>query len=276
MFTSSVLAVALAGAAMAVTPPGFEPSSNKDLAVAFDGKLALNGAVVSKAECASAPTVGTAEKMEGKYTIMMVDSDIPPAQVGGPTSELLHWMQTDLQSADTATNIGGMQVFELVNAGNTTAFASYLSPNPPNKAPLSHRYTQMLLNTTTLQTSGNMSILQMFASSRQMFDAAKVVKMAGLEVLAANSFNVTAGANGGNSSSAGATTGPSKSGAATATATATGAGTGTGTGKMNATSTSTGAIGSSTTKSTGAANLAQGGSTFIAGLGAFAAAVILF
>jgi len=49
MFTSSVLAVALAGAAMAVTPPDFEPSSNKDLAVAFNGNLAMNGMVVSKA-----------------------------------------------------------------------------------------------------------------------------------------------------------------------------------------------------------------------------------
>lgn len=208
---------------------------------------------------------------------MMVDSDIPSAQAGDPTSEILHWMQTDLKSADTATTIDGMQVYELVNANNTAAYASYLSPSPPNKAPLSHRYTQMLLNTTTLQASGDMSMLQKFACSRTIFDAAQVVELIGLEVLAANWFNVTAGAaaNSGNSTSANATTGASGTGAATAASTGTGSTSGNSTGSTNGTSSnSNGTMSGSTPKSTGAAGSVQAGSAFIACLGAFAAAII--
>lgn len=43
MFSSSIVAVALAGAAIAITPPGFQPSSTKDMTVAFGNVLAING-----------------------------------------------------------------------------------------------------------------------------------------------------------------------------------------------------------------------------------------
>lgn len=49
MLFEYVIAVALAGAATAATPPGFQPSSNADLIVAFGNTLALNGKMMTKA-----------------------------------------------------------------------------------------------------------------------------------------------------------------------------------------------------------------------------------
>lgn len=192
---------------------------------------------------------------------MMVDPDIPPQTVGGPTTELLHWMQAGLVSANTTTTIGGVKVFELINPGNTSALASYIQPSPPNKAPLSHRYTQMLLNTTG--NSSVLSTLSKFAATRQNFSAVNVVQSAGLTVLAGNSFNVTAATN----TTAGGATNASTS-TVTQTSTLAGGASATATGKSNATTTS------GTPKSTGGAVLGQsaGSGAVIAGLGAFAAA----
>lgn len=141
-------------------------------------------------ETQSAPKVGTAERLTGTYAIMMVDPDIPPRTEGGATSELLHWMQTDLVSANMTTTIGGMKVFELTNPSNVAAVASYIGPSPPNKSPQSHRYTQLLLRTDT-NTSVSQSLAR-FGMTRANFSAANVVKSVGLNVLAGNSFNVTA------------------------------------------------------------------------------------
>jgi len=118
---------------------------------------------------------------------MMVDPDLPPSP--GSTNELLHWMQTGLTSANTSTTIRGFQVFELVNTGNESALASYIKPSPPNEAPHTHRYTQMLLNITG--NGSALNALKGFSSSRTNFSAANVVKSAGLTILAGNSFNVT-------------------------------------------------------------------------------------
>lgn len=49
MLSKSLLAVAFAGAATAVTPSGFQPVSNSDLIVAFGNTLALNGKSMTKA-----------------------------------------------------------------------------------------------------------------------------------------------------------------------------------------------------------------------------------
>lgn len=187
MLSNIIAAVALAGAAIAFTPPGFQPASTNNLTVAFGNVLAVNGKDIPKADTAKAPTVGTTQKLFGTYAIMMVDPDIPAS--AGSTNELLHWMQAGLTSANTTTTVAGVQVFELVNVGNTTALASYIQPSPPNRAPLSHRYTQMLLNTTG--NSSIVSTLASFAQTRQNFSAVNVVKAAGLTVLAGNSFNVT-------------------------------------------------------------------------------------
>lgn len=136
---------------------------------------------------AAPPTLGTAEKLSGSYTIMMVDPDVPSGP-GTQTSELLHWLQSDLVSASTTTTIGGQTVYELVNPSNISAIASYIQPSPPQKNPLSHRYVQMLLNTTDETSKAS---LAKFGATRTMFNATNVVAQSGLKVLFGNSFNVT-------------------------------------------------------------------------------------
>jgi hypothetical protein len=120
---------------------------------------------------------------------MMVDPDIPPAVVGGSTSELLHWMQGGFVSASTATTVGGVQIFELINPTNQTAFASYFGPSPPAKAPTTHRYTQLLLNTTG--NANALTSLSKSAAVRTNFSAVNVVMSSGAILVAGNSFNVT-------------------------------------------------------------------------------------
>jgi len=129
----------------------------------------------------------------------MIDLDIPtnsPPQ----TSTLLHWLQTGLTSAETATMLntttrgkgGATQAFILQNKGNTAALAPYIGPSPPARIPLSHRYTQILVNHTGLSTE-SVGALQMAAATRQGFNAMQVLMQAGLmdKVVAGNFFNVT-------------------------------------------------------------------------------------
>lgn len=228
-----------------------------------------------EAATANAPTLGTSQRLFGTYTVMMVDPDIPPATAGGATSELLHWMQSNLVSSNTSTMIGGVQAFEMVIQGNTTPVASYIQPSPPDKAPNTHRYTQLLLNTTSV--GGNttaLSILMTAGKTRTNFSAVNVVKAAGVSIVAGNSFNVTNGTNTGLvQSNITKTTSVAGAGAASATG-AVGTGTGTGTqagSAANASSVTTGAP-----KATGGVGELKGGNAaFIAGLGALAAAVAM-
>ena len=49
MLYETLITVALAGAAVAFTPAGFEPASKKNLTVAFGNTLAVNGVDIPKA-----------------------------------------------------------------------------------------------------------------------------------------------------------------------------------------------------------------------------------
>jgi hypothetical protein len=49
MLSNTILPFALAGAAIAFTPPGFEPASKQNLTVAFGNTLAVNGKEIQKA-----------------------------------------------------------------------------------------------------------------------------------------------------------------------------------------------------------------------------------
>lgn len=203
---SSFFAVALAGGASAFTPPGFEPASSQNLIVAYDSKLAVNGIQMLRAgdvipltvqkldtngipDTASAPILGTTTKLTGTYTVMMVDPDIPSSKGGDSTSQFLHWMQSGLTSANTTTTIGGQKIYQLTNEKDTPAFATYLQPNPPNIAPTTHRYTELLFNTTNMNMS--LATLQMAGKNRGNFNAADVAKSAKLKVIMGNSFNVS-------------------------------------------------------------------------------------
>lgn len=124
----------------------------------------------------------------------MIDLDIPtnsPPQ----TNTLLHWMQTDLTPATAATALnssaGNANAFAL-QTGQTAAFATYLQPNPPARVPLSHRYTQILVDTTGVQQTA-LDSLKSAAQNRQGFKAQEVLTAAGLQnkVVAGNFYNVT-------------------------------------------------------------------------------------
>ncbi|KAK6584702.1 hypothetical protein PZA11_002926 [Diplocarpon coronariae] len=200
MLFTSLIHVALAGAATAITPSGFAPASNVDLIVAFGNTLALNGKSMTKEDGASTHPRDHAaldrhlHRHDGR-------SRYPPQTPGGPTGELLHWMQQDFTSSPTSTTIGGMQVFVLRSAANATAPAPYFGPSPPNKAPNTHRYTQLLLDTTG--NAAGADSLQKAGATRTNFNAVNVVSLAGVKVVAGNSFDVTNGTAG-----AAAATGP--------------------------------------------------------------------
>lgn len=203
---------------------------------------------------------------------MMVDPDIPPANAGGATSELLHWMQSGLVSANTTTTIGGQKVFALINPTNTTPIASYIGPSPPNKSPTTHRYTQMLLNTTG--NSSALASLTKAGATRGNFSATNVVKNAGLNVLFGNSFDVSAtnttASSGGIGSNSTSSSGGTKASASTTVRTTTVPGA-TATGKANGNGTS-----AAPAKSTGGvAGRERGDGAILAGLGAMAAAIII-
>lgn len=147
---------------------------------------------------------------------MMIDLDIPTNDTGS-TSTLLHWMQTGLTPATTATPLnmtsGGESVFLLENTANTPALAPYFGPSPPARVPLSHRYTQILVDTSGVSTQAT-GALQDAAASRRGFDAPTVLQQAGLEnkVVAGNFFivmNPGPAQDGGGSNSSSSTPTPS-------------------------------------------------------------------
>lgn len=176
----------------------------------------------------------------------MIDLDIPtnnPPQ----TNTLLHWMQTGLTPATAATaantSSGNAQVFAL-QTGQTAAFATYLQPNPPARVPLSHRYTQILVDTTGVQQTA-LDSLKSAAQNRQGFKAQEVLTAAGLQskVVAGNFYNVTnAGpaAAASNSSSSGGSSSGSGSGSSSGSNSTSGSGSGSSSGSGSGTGAATG------------------------------------
>lgn len=169
------------------------------------------------------PRIGTLEPLNGtSYAILMIDLDIPTNNPS-ETSTLLHWLQTDLVPAPAPTVLnttsGAIRAFLLqnrtdANTGAETAravLAPYIGPSPPAHVPLSHRYTQILVDTSDLTAGGSEALRAAVLGTagatnaaqgngnssgmaqRRGFDAHAVLKVAGLEnkVVAGNSFNVT-------------------------------------------------------------------------------------
>lgn len=183
----------------------------------------------------------------------MIDLDIPtnnPPQ----TNTLLHWMQTDLTPATAATALnataGNANVFAL-QTGQTAAFATYLQPNPPARVPLSHRYTQILVDTTGVQQTA-LDSLKSAAQNRQGFKAQEVLTAAGLQskVVAGNFYNVTnagpaaaasnSSSSGGSGSGSGSSSGGGQSSGSNSTK---GTGSGSGTGAATGSGTNSGTNG---------------------------------
>ncbi|KAK1760747.1 PEBP-like protein [Echria macrotheca] len=199
MVSTKCLAGLLAAATLvsARTPSGFTPGSTTDLIVIYNGVVAMNGAVIPRASTADQPMVGILTKPSGtSFAIVMIDLDIPSQNGSSETNTLLHWMQTGLTPAAQATRVntttGQISVFLLQNTSNTTPLAAYIPPNPPARVPLSHRYTQILVDTSGV-TTNSLGALRTAATNRLGFAAQTVLGQAGLDgkVVAGNFYNVT-------------------------------------------------------------------------------------
>lgn len=124
---------------------------------------------------------------------MMVDLDIPSSTQ--PTT-FLHWLQTDLVASTTPetimTSAGNLQGFGVNLANNTAAIVNYTQPSPPAQNPLSHRYTQLLIDTSAITPAG-LTALQTAAQGRVNFNINTTLQQAGLSqnVVSWNFFNVT-------------------------------------------------------------------------------------
>lgn len=193
MVSYALTVLAAASVALAGTPPGFNPGSGNELIVDF-GNVNINGQVVPKNDVQSQPQLATQQKLPGtQFAVIMVDLDIPTNNAR-QTTTLLHWLQTGLTQEATPSKLGNQNnVFRLVNQANTAADAAYIGPNPPNKAPLSHRYAQILVDTSGVQSQST-NELQTAARTRQGFNVEQVLSQAGLngKVVAGNFFNVSA------------------------------------------------------------------------------------
>ena len=142
------------------------------------------------------PRVGTLARLTGNsYAILMIDLDIP-TDTPPATNTLLHWAQTGLTPANTPTRLntttGQLTVFLLENSTNTPPILGYFGPNPPARIPLSHRYTQILVDTSDVEPE-DIAAIQTAAATIRGFNALTVLTAADLEdkVVAGNFYNVT-------------------------------------------------------------------------------------
>ncbi|KAI0814383.1 phosphatidylethanolamine-binding protein [Xylaria sp. FL0064] len=197
MLSKSLVALAASiSGALAATPAGFEPGSETSLVVTFGNVAALDGVEVAREITQTAPALATQSKLDGtSFAVLMIDIDIPtdnPPQ----TSTLLHWMQTGLTQGSSASSLntttGSVTAFVLSVPQDEAAFAPYIGPAPPARIPLSHRYTQILVDTSDASDE-TLSALQTAAANRLGFSAESVLTSAGLadKVVAGNFFNVT-------------------------------------------------------------------------------------
>ncbi|KAI0457045.1 phosphatidylethanolamine-binding protein [Xylaria acuta] len=189
-----ILAVSASGA-LAATPAGFEPGSQTSLLVSFGNVAALDGAVVAREITQTAPTIATQSKLDGtSFAVLMIDLDIP-TDTPPETNTLLHWLQTGLTQSSSAvslnTTMGSTSAFVL-SVPEDEAFAPYIGPAPPARIPLSHRYTEIVVDTSDVSDEG-LAALEAAAATRLGFNAQSVLTSAGLadKVVAGNFFNVT-------------------------------------------------------------------------------------
>ncbi|KAJ4423825.1 hypothetical protein N0V82_001564 [Gnomoniopsis sp. IMI 355080] len=193
MLYNLLTALAAASLTLAATPSSFTPGSTTPLVVSYNGRTALNGQVIAQNAVSTMPQIGTQMRLNGtSYAVLMIDVDIP-TNAPPATSTLLHWMQTALTPATTATTLNGTAgVFLLQNNSNTAPFATYISPAPPARIPLSHMYVQILVDTTGVSQTA-LDSLKTAAANRSAFSAEKTLTAAGLQnkVVAGNFYNVT-------------------------------------------------------------------------------------
>ncbi|KAH7032951.1 phosphatidylethanolamine-binding protein [Microdochium trichocladiopsis] len=192
-FKALTLLSAAASMALALTPPGFVPASQNSLLVAFGNELGTDGAELQQSVTRTQPQIGTLSKLDGtSFAVFMIDLDIPTANPPA-TDTLLHWAQTGLAQSASPSNLGGTNAFLLTAAAGEAALVPYFGPNPPAKVPLTHRYTQILVDTTGASAANLAKLQQAVKAKQKGFDVASALQAAGLsdKVVAGNFFRVT-------------------------------------------------------------------------------------
>ncbi|GJC86324.1 protein FLOWERING LOCUS T [Colletotrichum liriopes] len=215
----SILALFLSNAltVWAATPSGFQPASKVDLIIAYGDHQAVNGVDLAKSLTQSEPTFGTTQPLTGKsYAIIMVDIDIPTNNPPA-TGTFLHWAQTDLTPAAKTTKVqlnDGQQTIHSLTT-KADAIAAYKGPAPPAKVPLSHRYVQVLVDTSNITAAGTAALKTL--SNRSGVQVNDVLAKAGLTnmVVAGNFFTVSNPGPAANAKNGTTTTAPTGGGAKT-------------------------------------------------------------
>ncbi|KAK0742286.1 hypothetical protein B0T21DRAFT_448986 [Apiosordaria backusii] len=164
---------------LARTPPGFTPSTPNDLIVEYTGFFPQNGVVISREITIPTPRLATTLPLNGtSYSILMIDLDIPTAQPPRQTP----------CSTGSKPDLG----FLLLNTTGEAPVVGYFGPNPPARVPLSHRYVQILVDTSDITEEGE-EVLRRAGGMLRGFNAGEVLREAGLEggVVAGNWYNVT-------------------------------------------------------------------------------------
>ncbi|GKZ34034.1 hypothetical protein AbraIFM66950_004169 [Aspergillus brasiliensis] len=141
------LVSALAATALAQTPAGSYPSTNKNLGVAYPNATVTPGAWVSPDDVTSQPAVFATDnqKYDGTYMIFMLDLNIPDSDV--TTAAYYNTLIPGL-AVNTTTRLhwwGGnytVQNGRFVNASD--ALAEYTAPRPRDST--NHTYTLYLFN----------------------------------------------------------------------------------------------------------------------------------
>jgi len=109
---------------------------------------------------------------------------------------MLQWMQTSLTQSSSATplntTMGSKNAYVFSVSQDVEAFAPYAGPAPPARIPLSHRYTQILVDTSEASDEA-LATLKTAAANRRNFVALDVLTSAGLanKIVAGNFYNVT-------------------------------------------------------------------------------------
>lgn len=192
------LLAAAASCALAFTPQGFSPAATAPLTVIYSNSIPAAGdGALSQGATAKQPILATDKLLLGRsYAVIMVDLDVP-TEKPPQTTTLLHWMQTDLIPSPSRfvlnTTLGRTAVFPLENRRNVIAAAPYIGPSPPARVPLSHRYTQLLIDTSNTSMA-QIAKLSQAALKRQNFDTSAVLASAGItkyQIVAGNFFNVS-------------------------------------------------------------------------------------
>ncbi|KAF3909918.1 hypothetical protein ABW21_db0206556 [Orbilia brochopaga] len=180
--------LALAGPALAQTPPNFSPQTPSFLPIAYRGSQTNpvffnNGGIFAKNSVQNEPNVYVPANLANQtFLLLMVDPDAPSPR-DTSISQILHWLQPGARAIpNTAVDIrrqdgSTVTLFQLDMTAR--AIAPYRGPSPPSAEP--HRYIFMLFP----QQNGTFVLPNAFqqfqgGKVRQKFDAQAFAQAAGL------------------------------------------------------------------------------------------------